>query len=314
MVVQTPSTVRGYYTLIVLMLLLACVAGVWIVIRHTSLQPTCSPITVELTDGLGNQLWQVAAAYTLATTVKRPLVFTSHTTPKTHHSSLNYFETILAPFAVHVAPSAFKHASLYHHTEHWGYTDMSTGISKAPVVLRGYFQHHRYVLPEFVRTLNVPQFHDSSAWITPTTVFIHVRGGDYIGSSFFDIGINDEKSDYYLRAAKAFPDTSEFLVVTNTPDYLDTLSWLKILERSRTVRRGDPTWSELTTLSVMASCPYGGICANSTFAWWGARIGHERHPTARYMFPSPFINTVDADSTSGVYFEGSHVLSVVVTK
>lgn len=121
-------------------------------------------------------------------------------------------------------------------------------------------------------------------------VFVHVRRGDYVGSGF-DIGLVEH--GYYGRAlaalmAGAGEVPAPILVCS------DDIAWC----RGQAALAGlgpRVEWvdglDEVDTLFLMAMCTHGGVCANSTYSWWGAFLGPGRGcwPAAyrydQYAFP-----------------------------
>ena len=81
-----------------------------------------------------------------------------------------------------------------------------------------------------------------------------------------------ELTQYYSRALGFF-DCGAYVVVCS-----DDLAWCKSVLPSRYPEVGANKWiwftgDEYATLSAMMGCTLGGICANSTFSWWGAYLG-----------------------------------------
>ncbi len=91
------------------------------------------------------------------------------------------------------------------------------------------------------------------------TVSIHVRRGDYVGSTFH---VDLTKTDYYERAIEMFPN-EHFVVFSDDP------AWCKEKwgndPRFQIIEGND----EVTDMNLMASCKHN-IIANSTFSWWAA--------------------------------------------
>ena len=56
---------------------------------------------------------------------------------------------------------------------------------------------------------------------------------------------------------------------------------------------------EITTLAMMANCIRGGICANSSFSWWGAFL----NPNRTIVMPDKWFNDPNLRS-DGYYFPG----------
>lgn len=138
------------------------------------------------------------------------------------------------------------------------------------VKLNGYFQSERYF----------PRGGVSLAGVTPKTrwyptFFLHIRRGDYLHPAnrhhYVDLGA------YYERAISLFPAGSYVLVCS------DDIEWCKETLPRRYTAVGADKWlwlpagtNEYDTLAAMMGCTLGGICANSTFSWWGGYLNPAR--------------------------------------
>jgi len=101
------------------------------------------------------------------------------------------------------------------------------------------------------------------------TVFLHVRRGDYLHP--FNQHHYVDLARYYERALALF--YGAYVVVCS-----DDLEWCKAVLPARYPSVSADKWiwfsgDEYMTLSAMMGCTLGGICANSTFSWWGAYLG-----------------------------------------
>ena len=65
--------------------------------------------------------------------------------------------------------------------------------------------------------------------------------------------------------------------------------------------------NELDSLLLMASCEYGGICANSSFSWFGAYLNKTFNicNSKKFIFPKKWTNT---QMPCDIYFDGSIVI------
>ena len=238
-------------------------------------------LTVELVGGLGNQLFQLAALLQIARRTNRLSYIQSLSNPSPH-SSVSYFDTIFQTFK----PLYRQMKPLNHINDPKSYVDWNTILrGSMNTELRGYFQDWRYVDRDFISKLVFPTA-VFSKYPVQSGIFLHIRGGDYVGNSYHDIGLDE----YYARAIKMFPDAHFFIVTNDLPyamsrPYLTGLSYTIIDE------------PELETLYLMSQCA-GGICANSSFSWWGAFLNANRKivmpdrwfvdrrlPTDGYYFP-----------------------------
>lgn len=241
-------------------------------------------LTVDLTGGLGNQLFKLAALLHVAKRTGRVPYIQTIQNPSPH-SSVSYFDTILRPFRglySTIRPASFRQEPSFAYVEWSGLLRFQHNPQ-----MNGYFQDYRYVDREFVEKLVFPTGVLASYPGIQSGVFLHIRGGDYIGHPLHDIGLDA----YYERALAMFPG-KHFFLVTNDLDYAQSKPFLRNI--AYTVVKEN----EVDTLYIMSQCE-GGICANSTFSWWGAYM----NPNRKLVMPDLWYSDL-THSTVGYYFPG----------
>ena len=243
-------------------------------------------LTCCLRDGLGNQLFHLATTHHLAKKHNK-VACVDTLVSNASHSSKNYFDSLFSKWknTYHVA----DYTPVYERVQFEYYNDSLPTNAK----LVGCFQHWKHVEDDFKDTL---QFNTDILSKYPNikdTVFLHIRGGDYLQGCTMDI-LYIDFTNYYKNAIKQFPEGTQFSVFTNdlpfAQRYLKDFSYEIINE------------NEEDSLFLMSKCA-GGICANSTFSWWGAYL----NPNRKLILPSKWINTVEY---SGIYFQGCTVVEV----
>jgi hypothetical protein len=236
-------------------------------------------LTIHLQGGLGNQLFQVAAAETIARQTNRRLVLPP--CRPTHHSSQDYFTTILSDFA-HLRGDLGGCTVVREPS----FTYREWTLPDGPVSLDGYFQNSRYVSETFRDRLVCPDGIPESPG-----AFLHLRGGDYVNHPFHDVKLDA----YYQNAIKEFPPDTHFFVFTNDLAYAKTSRVLQTVSHT-IVEEPD----EVRALWRMSRCRAGGLCANSTFSWWGAYL----NPQRTLVLPPRWFND-SSIVTEGYFFPGS---------
>lgn len=236
-------------------------------------------LTVHIMGGLGNQLFQLAALHHIATKTGRTPFIHNLSNPSTH-STLSYFDRIFKNFRSlysSMRPTArLSEPSIV-------YSNWSHVNREQTPELFGYFQDWRYVDQDFVQKLWFPP----NMYDVEDGIFLHIRGGDYVGNAFHDVGLDG----YYERAIALFPG-AHFFVVTNDVEYAKSRPYLKDISYTLV------TEPEIETLLLMSQCA-GGICANSSFSWWGAYLNKNR----KIVMPDRWY-TDSSIPTEGYYFPG----------
>jgi hypothetical protein len=246
-------------------------------------------LTVGLQGGLGNQLFQLAAAETISSETNRIMCINSNTSPVTVHSTANYFSTIFSkfnnypvieqPYVIVNEPSYAKHDwnSLFPKNEN--------------IFLNGYFQNWRYISSDFVTKLILPELSEIDG------AFIHIRGGDYVNHWLHYVDL----TSYYEKALEHFPSETHFYIFTNDNQHAKTFVFLDKIKH--TFINED----EIMSLTMMSKCNKGGICANSTFSWWGGYL----NPNRTIIIPNKWSHNSNIVSEEGYFFPGFTSLDAI---
>lgn len=146
------------------------------------------------------------------------------------------------------------------------------------------------ILPKYIEMLHLQPEPEVDA------AFLHIRGGDYINNSYHYIPLEF----YYERAIRHFPKDTLFYIFTNDRAFAEKQP---ILHK---IRYEFVNCDELTALAKMKQCKRGGICANSSFSWWGAVLDQNR----TLVIPSRLTNDPGWDKETDYKFPGAIVESV----
>lgn len=227
-------------------------------------------LTVQLQGGLGNQLFQLAfLEYASKITGKKKYI-NSLVSPGTVHSRDQYYDTIFYKWRLEygTAHSFIIHENSKNHDEDW----IKKLDNPRNICLLGYFQQWKYtdlIKEEFISKLYLNQSILKNYPDIETKTFIHIRGGDYLQSSYHNVC----SKEYYEKAMSFF--NGDFIIFTNDIPYAKSiLPDIPIISET-----------ELNTLSLMSQCS-GCICANSSFSWWGAYLKSNR----KVIIPSKWVN------------------------
>lgn len=249
----------------------------------------------HLTGGLGNRLFQHAAAAGLAEKWNVPLVFYLPECTETGHGPFeNIFKLfptlpkLTAPVPVHRIPEAFHGV--------FTYEPFQEKPSHPFNSVDGWRQSELYfpkkgLKPSFDTVFSKEQqdellclYNMNTEDTRRTTWFIHVRLGDYKILPHHQIDLND----YYSKAIQHVPKLAKILLFCDEIDQFGATFQEYFQKLGYTVMPVKHL-DELETLFLMSQCWGGAIVANSTFSWWGAYFAHLSHPEpSKYtaLYPS----------------------------
>jgi len=249
--------------------------------------------------GLGNQLFQVTAAYALAKKHNMHVVivyqdnFHKYLTHNTHRDE--FLSTIFKSFNnINHRYIDFSNVITYSESRCFDYDDNIISNSNSNYYIEGgYFQNKNYLKNSNSTTELIELFQNSSICselvkqyiLLNESYFIHVRRGDYIHNStyFFD------RDSYFIHAInyimkKEDSQSVHFFIVSDDINFCKQNFVFRNIPRKTFVDR----MSTLDTLYFMSACKKGGICSNSTFSGWATNLN--TNPEKTVVVPKQWIN------------------------
>ncbi len=285
---------------------------------------------MRLHGGLGNQLFQCASAHGIARMTGRlpVLVFTDSAEHYQHNKGIReYIDSVFKDMC------CISYEHIYHwQFVYWSETDPETPpdacftynadlVAKIcaidePVFMDGYFQNENYF--RCVKQVLLGHFYDpiTTAKIVEKyprveeSYFIHVRRGDYVGNQLYNINYDAYLEKALKHVLKGVDEKVHFYVVSNDIAYCKSHPLLVSGSNINITLLDDEQITPLETLHFMASCKLGGICANSSFSWWGSYFNS--NPEKRVYFPHEWMTNITGPID--VYPDGALVIKVSKNK
>lgn len=258
-------------------------------------------VASKLQCGLGNRLFQLAAAFKQSIQWNIPLVFAMPYCSPAEHGD---FETIFKLFpSIERLWKAEAQVSI----DQEGVFEETLLPSEAPaqtVLLKGMWQAASFVLDDFRPTwVENPELLErwclTSEEQRANTVFLHVRLGDYKILPHHQVNL----LAYFVRAMDMFPNV-RFLIFSDSLEEVKTYS---IFSSGACVFVDEP--DEYNTLYLMSKCG-GAITANSTFSWWGAFFARQQAKgDFKACMPDKWFETY-SESTDTIYPPWATVIPV----
>jgi hypothetical protein len=249
-------------------------------------------VSVRIMGGLGNQLFQIAAAYSHAKCHGYSLVLPRYKQEEDNRSL--YWDTVLYRF-VHLLTDSVNHPIVYE-KKHHVYSEFP-GVPN--IKLEGYFQSLLYFkkyLPDLrklfapsgsvLRTLSLKYEELLSA--KERVVVVHARRGDYVSNAWNVIYHGPLPVSYYVKsmeAMKSYVADPIYLLCSDEPQYwIETMASLSELLTQPFHILCDE--DEIYTLALLCQFQHF-ILANSTFSWWAAVLSQSKHVIAPKAWYGP---------------------------
>lgn len=281
-------------------------------------------IFVQLTGGLGNQMFQYAMGRSLAlqkkTSLRLDLCRIANGTKRKYGLGVFSIKAEFPPpivgvllkladlpFCGRAALFGMRHALRgevqYVQDREAGF-DNSVGHLSGNLIVRGYWQSEKYfhehetVIRTDFQFRAPPSFENANLLKRiedVTAVAVHVRRGDYISNPQSNFVHGTCSLEYYTAAAnimRARLGDPKFFVFSDDPDWAE--QHLR-LEGPTEIVRINQGGADSEDIRLMAACEHF-IIANSSFSWWAAWLGV--HPekvvvAPKRWFANHHMNTCD---------------------
>jgi hypothetical protein len=258
-------------------------------------------ITINLDGGLGNQMFQYAAACSLAESLNTPLTLNTHEFNKAHlrRYELNALPNITEPFLNERLHKLLNSSSLaakfkrklkgyrVYKQPHY-HVDPDFFSLTAPVHLRGYFQSELY-FAENANLIREKFKFDNSLLSEKTlsylslikndnTVSVHFRRGDYVSDQKTNEHHGTCDSSYYLKAIdfiSSKTSNAHYIIFSDDIPFVKETQLFQ--DKKHTFIEKSPEMQDYEEMLLMSKCK-NNIIANSSFSWWGAWLNetHEK--------------------------------------
>lgn len=230
-------------------------------------------IAPMLSGGIGNRLFQYAAAAGIAERTGRELVFSVNRNGLVQHGAIDDFYNLF-PSVPKRTDNPVKHIK-QDWGEHCHYVPFIDDPSAHSILIEGAYQSEKH-FPKNGIHANLPPVNEAilkkyRIRETPHW-FLHIRLGDYIGSPLLHVNMEN----YYRNCLRRLPPNANVLVFSNG-DPTPFLNYFRNEFPSIRFEFMSDNLRDVDILSLMRECSAGAICPNSTFSWWGSYFAHQKH-------------------------------------
>lgn len=244
-------------------------------------------IIVELTGGLGNQMFQYAFGRSLSLMLNRQLLIDDHAFSLAGNPERTYNLDIFNLDIEFINREQFNPAETVHHVFERHENTYDKGLletlkklpSDVPVKLMGYWQSYRYF--DEIKAVIKADFQYlyplQERWLTlgnqikeTESVMVHVRRGDYLLAPDFHRTVSEFYLERAMDIARNQCSSAVFYI------FSDDIAWCKanITAAEDVVFVEDHFQDQHNeyVLQLMSLCKHF-IIANSSFSWWAAYLG-----------------------------------------
>jgi hypothetical protein len=253
-------------------------------------------IVPYLMGGLGNQMFQIAAAYAAAKRNKTNFAINLNLCQTVYqdqgyqgYSARNYQDTFFKNI-----PKTDYIPSRCYTTPKWSYVPIPINLSDS--IIKGYYQSEKNFIEYSDEIRSLFEFPESiikeyEKIKEKKMVGLHVRLGDYLKYPEIFGVINKH---YYTNAINQFPIDTSFLLCT---DDFKNINMRIDLPKNTYYSNSNNELVDLFLLSQTESI----VIANSSFSWWGAYLGKKKE---KVICPNTWFGAGYEPNFQDIYCDG----------
>jgi hypothetical protein len=243
-------------------------------------------VSPTLSDGLGNRLFQIAAAAGAAAKYKRQLVFYLPRCHKASHSNpKDIFSLFPSVPIIESGLSSWKEIPEKHFATYEPFP--STESLTEGLVIRGFRQSEHYFTPQdlppfnFKKALGEDTYERLTRRELSDSAFIHIRLGDYRFLPHHQVNLES----YWIQTLQEVisKGAKHLLVFSDEPQYIKNIMLPFFQQFDFAKIEVSEEVNPIGDLYLMSQCLNGAICANSTFSWWGSYLAKQNGCKSIYM-------------------------------
>jgi hypothetical protein len=311
-------------------------------------------ITIFITGGLGNQIFQIACALGLSYKTNNKLIIGKNLITTNSHQNnnkeltvsilkkvfpeLNIVDNLDISSYYHYKEKnaeAFNYTNIYNELTNIFNNSNSNNLETMNIVLKGYFITEKYFEIPLKCCIELTPKKNNYKEITnnfENTYFIHIRLGDYVNHFLYNIQLVNYYNDCINKIIVQDP-LAKFIICTNEYNNHFT-NYINKFPQTKNTNNNiinyiiqDKNNDAPDTLYIMKSCK-GGICSNSTLSWLGAyfqqfkndetNINNDKNYKNKLIFmPYPWVNFVNGfthDNIKDVYPEWAQLYDTINNK
>jgi hypothetical protein len=254
-------------------------------------------ISSILQGGLGNQLFQVAAAASLAKDINTISIFNTslHILNLQGNKAISYSNNVFSRINLIKNEYPLTNLEIYEEQK-YSYTQLPR---KDNLLLKGYFQTQKYFLhnSEYIRDLFI-ETEEVESYIKnkyqnidfDKSISMHIRRGDYLRFPNIHPVCN---VDYYNNSLKLLGEYDKLLI------FSDDIDWCKnnLKYDKMYFVESEPDYIDFYLISRCKD----NIIANSSFSWWAA--WNNRNNSKRVIYPNTWFGPSGPPDTQDLFPE-----------
>ena len=254
---------------------------------------------IILHGGLGNRLFQIAFIYSYGKKWNKKIIINKD--DWNTHSNIDY-QKIVYPFVP--KSLSIKSPLILEESSENCISYVEIPNLNQDCIFKGYFQCEKYFINYKKEIQSIFQLPNQNKYmIKENSVFVHVRRGDYVTKDFHFIDL----TKYYEVAISHLRNINTNFTLYVISDDIQFCKDRQIFKNQHENIEYVEGLNELQTMRLMKECNIGGICANSTFSWWGAYLNPNEDKIV--FFPSQWFNS-KVKIPNDIPFEGSYVIDL----